>query len=405
MKNMSKLALGILTSVGGYLEVGSMGTALQAGSFFRYELLWAIALGTICIGFLAEMSGRLAAVDHETVISAVRGHFGVRFQTFPLTAQVLIDLLLLASEVGGASLALQLMTGLSLRIWAISVAFVVWVLLWRGTFAAIEHGVAVFGFVTLSFALGAWLVHPDWFQVAQGLVPHRNPEDEARYLYFAAGIIGATVSPHLVSFYSSGAIEEDWKAKDLGVNRITSALGMGFGSLIAMSVVIVAAHTLASRGIQIDTYQQAAVALTDPLGRWGFWLFCASLFIGCMGAAIETALDVSYIVAQSFGWKWGEDQKPDAEARFAMVYTIALLVLAPIPSFIGIDPLKFTMFSMSMTVMALPVVMAPLLILMNDKRRLKTHVNGWLANSVLVAILMLMVILAAAAIPLQVLGG
>src|SRR5207249_991640 len=47
MKNLSKIGLGILTSVGGYLEVGSVGTALQAGARFRYELLWALLIGTV----------------------------------------------------------------------------------------------------------------------------------------------------------------------------------------------------------------------------------------------------------------------------------------------------------------------------------------------------------------------
>ena len=173
--------------------------------------------------------------------------------------------------------------------------------------------------------------------------------------------------------------------------------------MIGMSVIIVAALTLGPRGIAVDTYQQAAVALSQPLGRWGFWLFCASLFVGCVGAALELALDVSYIFSQSFGWKWGEDQTPDVEARFAMIYTGAL-VLAPLPTLASIDPLKFTMFSMSVTVVALPLVVAPLLVLMNDRRRLKTHVNGWLSNTAVIAILAIAVALAIIAFPLQVLG-
>src|SRR5438874_9096009 len=145
MKNFTKVALGILTSVGGYLEVGSMGTSLQAGAAFRFELLWALVVGTVCIIFLTEMSGRLAAVRHETVISAMREHFGFTFQVWPLTAQIIVDLLVLACEIGGASLALQLMTGISLTIWALPVTLLLWTLLWLGTFGAIEHSVAFLG--------------------------------------------------------------------------------------------------------------------------------------------------------------------------------------------------------------------------------------------------------------------
>jgi NRAMP (natural resistance-associated macrophage protein)-like metal ion transporter len=404
MKNLVKLALGILTSVGGYLEVGSLGTALQAGSAYRYELLWPLALGTVCIACLIEMSGRLAAVDKETIYSASREHFGFAFHFWPLAAQVLVDLFVLASEVGGASLALELATGVSMRVWALPVAFLIWILLWLGTFGLIENGVAVLGMVTLSFVVAAKWLHPDWGEVARGLIPHLSHDDPAKYAYFAVSILGATISPYMISFYSSGAIEEKWKATDLPVNRATAGLGMSFGSLIGMSVMIVAALTLAPRGIVADTYQQAAVALTQPLGHWGFSLFCASLFVGTIGAALELALDLSYITAQSFGFKWGEDQTPDVEARFALTYTGALLI-ASVPTLAGIDPLKFTMFSMSLTVIALPLIVAPMLVMMNNRRRLKTHANGWLSNIAVIGVILIGLVLAAVAIPLQVMGN
>jgi len=404
MKNVMKVALGIVASIGGYLEVGSLGTALQAGSSYRYELLWPIALGTLCIICLTEMSGRLAAVDKETTFSASREHFGITYHFWPLAAQVLVDLFVLAAEIGGASLALELMTGVSMQIWAVPVTFLIWILLWRGTFGAIEHSVALLGMVTLSFVVAAKWLHPDWTEVARGLIPHRSSDDPSKYAYLAVSILGATISPYMVSFYSSGAIEEHWKTTDLGANRLTAGLGMTFGAVVGMSVVVVAALTLAPRGIAVDTYQQAAVALSQPLGRWGFWLFCASLLIGCIGAALELSLDLAYIMSQSFGWRWGEDQTPDVEARFAMVYTGAL-VLAPLPTLAGIDPLKFTMFSMSLTVVALPLIVAPLLVLMNDRRRLKTHVNGWFSNTAVIIVILIAITLAVLAIPLQVLGG
>jgi Mn2+/Fe2+ NRAMP family transporter len=404
VKNLAKIGLGILTSVGGYLEAGSLGTALQAGAAFRFALLWPIALGTICIAVLVEMTGRLAAVSHHTMVDAMRKHFGISVQIWPLAAQVIVDLLVLASEIGGASLALQLATGISIRVWAIPVALLIWFLLWRATFGAIEHGVAVLGLVTLAFVLAAWWLHPDWHEVARGLLPHRPAHDRAQYAYLAVAILGATISPYLVTFYSSGAVEERWTAKDLRPNRIVAALGMGFGSLISMAIVIVAALVLAPRGIAAQTYEQAAAVLSVPLGRWGFWLFCASLAIGCAGAALELALDVSYIIAQTFGWAWSEDQTPHQEARFALVYTGAIAVAA-LPSLAAIDPLKLTMFSMAVTVIALPIVVAPLLVIMNDPRYLKSHTNGVAANIAVALIVVLGFALAVLAIPVQLTGG
>ena len=400
MKSLVKVGLGILTSIGGFLEAGSIGTALQAGATFRYGLLWALALGTICIAFLTEMTGRLAAVSHHTVIDAMRTRFGVSFQVWPLGAQVIVDLLVLASEIGGASLALELATGVSLRVWAVPVTLIIWSLLWFGTFNAIEHGVALLGLVTLCFVVAVIELGPEWRAVAAGLIPQRAPADGAQYAYLAVGILGASISPYLVSFYSSGAVEEEWKTSDLGMNRVVSALGMGFGSLVAISVMIAAALVLAPRGITADSYQQAATVLSIPLGRWGLPLFCASLAIGCLGAALELSLDLSYILAQSFGWEWGENKRPAEEARFALTYTIAL-ALASVPSLAGIDPLRLTMFSMAITVVALPLLVGPLIVVMNDKEYLKRHTNGFVTNVAVIVIIGVAFVLALLAIPVQ----
>lgn len=404
MKNLTKIGLGILTSVGGYLEVGSIGTALQAGAQFRYGLLWTVALGTICIAFLVEMTGRLAAVSQHTMVDAMRQRFGFPFQLWPFGAQLIVDLLVLASEIGGASLALQLATGVSMRLWALPVAALVWALLWFGTFESIEHGVAVLGLITLSFVAGAIEMHPDWREAARNLVPHRPDANAVQYAYLAVGILGATISPYLVTFYSSGGVEEGWKPKDLMPNRIVAALGMSFGSLVAMGVVVVSALVLAPRGIRAETYQEAAFVLTIPFGPWGSTLFWTSLFIGCIGAALELSLDLSYLLSQTFGWDWGESQRPAEEARFALAYTGALL-LAPIPALLGLDPLKLTMVSMALTVVALPIVVGPLIVIMNDRQYLKTHTNGVVTNVAVTVIIALAFLLAIVAIPLQIAGG
>ncbi len=404
MKNLTRIALGILTSIGGYLEVGSIGTALQAGARVRYALLWALVVGTICIAFLIEMTGRLAAVSHHTVVDAMRKRFGFPLQMWPLGAQIVVDLFVLASEIGGAALALQFGTGVSMRMWALPVAALVWALLWFGTFESIEDGVTLLGLVTLSFVAGAIKLHPDWHAVVRDLVPHLPAADGTHYAYLAVGILGATISPYLVTFYSSGAVEERWKTADLAQNRVVSAVGMSFGSVVAMGVMVVAALVLAPRGIGAETYQESAFLLTVPFGRWGWTLFWMSLFIGCIGAALELSLDLAYIVSQTFGWDWGESQKPAEEARFALIYTAALAV-APIAAIVGLDPLRLTMFSMAMTVVALPIVVGPLIVLMNDVQYLKSYTNGPVTNVAVVAIIALAFLLAAVAIPLQLVGG
>jgi Mn2+/Fe2+ NRAMP family transporter len=404
MSKLLEIALGLVTGIGGFLEAGSLATSAQAGASFGFQLVWAIALGTICIAFLVEMAGRLAAVSKHTLPDAMRERFGIRFFTVPLIAVVLVSFLVLASEIGGVSLALQLATGIRFQWWAPVVGLAVWLVLWAHNFSLVEKGASMLGLVTLVFLVAAFKLHAPLSDISAHLLPSMPQQDPGKYWFMAVSIIGASVSPYLFYFYSAGAIEDEWDEGYLGVNRIIAGLGMGFGGTVAIAVLAGAAMVFHSRGIQIERYEQIPLLLAQPLGRWGFILFVASLGIACFGAALEIALQIAYLLAQGFGWKWGENIKPGQAARFSLVYTVAIL-LGGLLILTGIDPLKLTIFSMALTALSLPVTVVPLLIVMNDPEYLGDNVNHWIANTAVLVISVIACVVALVAIPLQFLGG
>lgn len=404
MSKLFEIALGIITSIGGFLDVGAIATAAEAGSSFRFQLIWAILLGTVCVIFLVEMSGRLAAVSKHSLAAAMRERFGFNFYILPLVAEVIVDFLILGAEIGGVCIALQLVTGISFQWWALPVAFTIWLLLWKGNFSIIENGVSFLGLVTLGFVVATFKLRPDLPSLGSGIIPTLPQQDIIHYLFIAVSILGALISPYLFYFYSSGAIEDKWDESHLTINRAVAGLGMGFGSVVSLGVLIVAALVLNPRGIQVDSYEQAALMLTQTFGYWGFIIFAASLGIACFGAALEVDLDTAYIVAQAFGWNWGENLHPQEAARFSSVYTIFVFLAALLMVF-GVDPLQLTLFSMALTAVILPVVITPFLVLMNDQEYVGNYRNGWISNSVIIFTIVLAFVLAIVAIPLEILGG
>ena len=404
MKRILDLALGIVTSVGGFLEIGSIATAAQAGASFGFQLGWAIALGTLCIAFLVEMAGRFAAVSKHTVADAMRERFGAPFFTALAIVMLCVTLLVMAAEVGGIGAALELATGISIPVWAIPVALVAWALLWYTTFGVIENGVSLLGLVTVAFVVGAVKLHPDYGEVARGLIPTLPKEDAAKYWFTAVSILGASISPYLFFFYSSGAIEDKWDETYLWSNRAIAAIGMGFGGFLSVAVLVLAALIFHPHGIDVEHYQQLPRLLTPVLGRTGFWLVVAALAIACLGATLEIALALAYLVAQGLGWTWGENVKPREDARFCLLYTL-LVFMASIFSLFGADPLKMTQISMSLTAASLPIGVLPFLILMNDKEYLGDHTNRIAGNLVVMVISLLAGVLAIISIPLQLVGS
>ena len=404
MKKWGEVALGVVTSIGGFLEVGSIATSIQAGAAFGFQLAWALALGTISLALLMEMTGRLAAVSGRSYVDLLREHMGIRFFVIPLVAVLVPSFLVLVSEIGGVAIGLQMATGVAFPWWAIPVAFLGWLLLWRGTFKLVENGTAILGLTSVVFLVAALVLKPDWGAVGAGLVPSLPEHDKASYWYIAVSILGASISPYLFLFYSAGALEDGWSVKYLNVNRLTAGLGNLFGGGLALMVLLCAAMVFMPRSLKADAYEQISLVLASPLGRGGFALFLITLCITCFGATVEIALAGAYLVAQGLGWPWSENMRPAKDARFAVTYTV-LIALAAIPIAIGADPLKLTNISMVVSAASLPVTVVPLLVLMNDRRVMTSHSNGWPSNIALVLIALLSVVLFVAAMPLRWFGG
>jgi len=404
VKKWAEVALGVVTSIGGFLEVGSIATSIQGGAQFGFQLAWAVAIGTVCLAILMEMTGRLAAVSGRSYVDLLREHMGVRFFIIPLVAVMIPSFLVLISEIGGVAIGLQIATGIAFQWWAIPIALVGWFLLWRGSFKMVEQGTAVLGLVSVVFLVGAIKLHPQWNAIGESLLPSAPSHDKVKYWYIAVSILGASISPYLYLFYSAGALEDGWSLTHLGVNRVTAGLGNVFGGGLSLMVLVCAAMVFLPRQIGVDAYEQIALVLATPLGRAGFALFLISLCITCFGATLEIALSGAYLLAQGLGWPWSENMKPANDARFATTYSI-LILLAAVPIAVGMDPLKLTNISMVLSAASLPVTVTPLLVLMNDRQVMTTHANGWLGNSALVLISLMSLVLFFVAAPLYVLGG
>jgi Mn2+/Fe2+ NRAMP family transporter len=402
--DLLKIALGMVTSIAGFLDAGSIATAAEAGASYRYSLIWAILLGTLTVIFLCEMTGRLASVSRHTLADAIRERLGFPYFAMPLIAEVIVDCLVLAAEIGGVASALQLVTGISCQIWAVPVAFVMWLVLWLGTFGLIENGIALLGLITVVFAVGAIKLWPGIEHIAAQLVPEMSDAKKPNYWFTGISIIGSLMSPYIVNFYSAGAVEEKWSTKDIATNRVVAGVGMSFGSTLALGLLILCAVVLAPQGVDVKTYDDVAKAFTVPFGSWGVPLFAGALGVAAFGAGLEVALNLSYVWSQGLGWNWSKNLRPSQDARFSLVYTIAIVAATPI-IVLGFDPLKVTNMSMAFNALISPLIVFPLLFLMNDDAYLKKHRNGHFTNVVTVILILIAFTLAIVAIPLQIFGG
>ena len=405
-----ELFLGILTSVGGFVEIGELTFALNAGSKFDFALLWVVALGTIGIIVYGEMAGRIAAVRKQPVFQLIRERTGLTAGLVTLIAANLVNLLTCAAEIGGIALVWQLMTGWAYRP-LIAATFVLLALaVWFFPFKWIERVFGLLGLFMVVFVAAAIASRPHWQHVLGGFVP-QLPEAATSselwlYAYYAVALFSSIVLPYETYFYASGAIEDHWTTKDLTLNRIIIIVGSVLGSSLTIALAILGSQQLSAREIEAQLPGTAALLAGVSLGPWAVVAALIGMLFAFGGAAIETTLSSAYNLAQFFGWPWGKFRKPREAPRFHAAW-FTLLVLSTLLIISGIDPVEVVEYSIVFAVVTLPFSYFPTLVIAADKRVMKGFANGWLSNALGWLFLVLTTLAALCAIPLLVIthGG
>jgi manganese transport protein len=403
---ISSLTLGIITAVGGFVDMGELVTCSQAGSTYRYALLWTVVVGTLGIIVFADMSGRVAIASGRALFDVIRSRLGFRLALIPLVVSTMVNVLTIVIEIAGMALAIQILTGLSYLWWVPVAAVVVAIVLWFASFEFVENTSSLLGLVILVFVVAAIKLSPPWGEVARNLVVPSIPagQDVWAYGFSAVSLLGAFMTPYEMFFYSSGAIEEKWTGKDIVTNRATTLVGFSFGSIIVVAMMVVAAQTLFVHGLQTQSFGTIRVPLVSTLGEVGLAAFLIGAFAVTSGAAFEATLSTSYTLCQYFGWDWGQEHNPKDAPVFTFWYLAALL-LAVLIAFTGIDPIKLTIYTTALAAFSLPFTFVPLLIIANDEEYMGDQKNSTLANIASGFFVILLCLITVATIPLFILSG
>jgi Mn2+/Fe2+ NRAMP family transporter len=402
VKRFLAIALGILTAIGGFVDIGDIVANGEAGARFGLAHAWVLLVGVVGICSYAEMSGRVATVTGRPVFDLVRERLGPRVALANLAGSLLVTVLTLGAEIGGVGLALQLATSVSYLLWVPVVAFVLWVALWRVKFSTLENLFGLAGLALVVFAVGYFRLDADtgqlWHQASHPGPPHG--EDWGTYWFFAVALFASALTPYEVFFFSSGAVEERWTAKDLSISRVNVFVGFPLGGLLAFAIMATSAAVFHPLQTSVDSLSQVAMPAAIAFGKLGLAAVILGFFAATFGAAMETGLSSGYTLAQYFGWAWGKFRRPAEAARFHTAVLVSILVGVAVLA-TTIDPIQLTEYTLVFSAVALPLTYLPILVVANDRGYLGRRVNGPAANAVGLVYLVIVFAAAIAAIPLM----
>jgi Mn2+/Fe2+ NRAMP family transporter len=405
MKMVFGLALGVLTAIGGFLDIGDLVTNSVVGARFGMSLTWAVVVGVIGICLFAQMSGRVAAVSGRATFEIIRERLGPRLAVANLVGSFLINLLTLTAEIGGVAISLQLVTGLERWVWAPIAAIAVWLVVWAVKFSVMENVTGLLGLTLIVFVVAVVLLKPDWSALATSTAPAvPKGETPGTYWYFAIALFGAAMTPYEVFFFSSGAVEEHWSSRDLAQSRVNVLVGFPLGGVLSIAIAAGASLVLLPKHIEVTSLSQAALPVAQAGGMIALVVLLVGFVAATFGAALETTLSSGYTLAQFFGWSWGKFRRPDRASRFHLTMVLGLLIGLGILA-TGVDPVQLTEFSVVFSAIALPLTYLPILIVANDPEYMGERVNGRVTNAFGVLYLGIILVASVAAIPLMILTG
>ncbi|NOP95559.1 Nramp family divalent metal transporter [Mycolicibacterium fortuitum] len=406
MKKVFAVALGILTAIGGFLDIGDLVMNAVVGSRFGLALVWVVVVGVVGICLFAEMSGRVAAVSGRATFEIIRERLGPRTAAANLVASFLINLMTLTAEIGGVALALQLASDVGRMLWIPVAAVAVWLVIWRVKFSVMENTAGLAGLCLIVFAVAVFALQPHWGELAHQAVQPAIPESEssAMYWYYAIALFGAAMTPYEVFFFSSGAVEEHWKTKDLGVSRLNVLVGFPLGGILSVAIAACATLVLLPKQIEVTSLSQVVMPVVEAGGKLALAFAIVGIVAATFGAALETTLSSGYTLAQFFGWAWGKFHRPAEASRFHVVMFVSIVVGVAV-LFTGVDPVMVTEYSVVFSAIALPLTYLPILIVANDPEYMGDKTNGKLLNMFGSVYLVVIVAASLAAIPLMIVTG
>jgi manganese transport protein len=351
-----------------YIDPGNFATNITAGAQFGYRLVWVIVVANLMAMLVQYLSAKLGVATGHDLPELCRKHLP---RPVSLGLWVQAELVAMATDLAefvGAAIGLNLLFGVPLPVAGgitAVVAFAVLALEQRG-YRPFELAItALFGVVCAGFGYDLLSVPVDPGAAVAGLVPGFAGSDS---ILLAAGIIGATVMPHVVYLHS--ALTKTRSAaghRDLvRSQRIDVVVALGTAGLVNIAMLLVAAALLHRSGLGgADPILLAHADLGRYVGGGAALMFAVALLAsGLSSASVGTY--AGQVVLRGF-----VRRRLPLPVRRAVTMLPALLVLS-----LGLPPTGTLVVSQVVLSFGIPFALIPLVLLTRRPDVMGRFVNG-----------------------------
>ncbi len=389
-------------------DPSGIATYSQAGSQFRFGLVWTLLLTTPLMIGIQMLSARIGWVTGEG-LGANIAKLCPRWLTFVLIGLLVVaNTINIAADLSAMGEAVRLLVGGHVAPYIVgfgllSIAGQVY-FSYEGTVRILKWlTLALFAYVAVVLSVAI-----PWRQVAvESLMPWRYLPAETSvgdYAALVVAVLGTTISPYLFFWQAAQEVEDSrrrpetaelrghpaYAAEHLWRIKEDTYVGMLFSNAIALCIVLATAVTLNEHGItHILTAAQAAEALRPLAGEFAFAIFALGIIGTGLLAVPVLAGSAAFAVSEIFGWKAGLSHGFHEARGFYAIIITATMIGAIIGS-VEVDPIRALVISAIVNgVISVPIMVVMMRIgqsssIMGELTMTRRHrLFGWAATGVM----------------------
>lgn len=355
-----------------YVDPGNFATNISAGAKFGYLLLWVVVASNLMAMLVQTLSAKLGLATGRNLAETCRDEFP---RAAVLAMWVLAEVVAMATDLAeflGAALGFFLLLHVPLLIGAIFTAIVTFAILTleRYGFRPLEVAIGFFvAIIAICYLLELLIGHPLWSQVGTHAVLPAFKGRESVVL--AAGILGATVMPHVV-YLHSGLTQNRIVTRDpvrlkrlFRFQTVDVMIAMTVAGLVNGAMLIMAAATFHAHGFaNVGTIEQAHKTLAPLLGGASALIFAIALLASGLSSSTVGTMS-GQMIMQGF-----VRRRIPIWVRRAVTMAPAFVVIM-----MGLDPTRTLVLSQVVLSFGLPFAVIPLVIFTSRKRLMGTLTN------------------------------
>ncbi|MFI0491064.1 NRAMP family divalent metal transporter [Flavobacterium sp.] len=369
-------------------DPSGIATYSQAGAAYGLSTLWTSLVAFPLMAAIQQMCARIGLVTSQGLTGALKNNYPRPILYVMLLFSFPAIIMNIGADIAGmGAVGNLLFPSIDATYFSVLFTLILLGLIIYLPYQKIASTLKYLCIVMLVYFIVPFLYKQDFAQILKAtFIPSIKFDKD--FMGILVGILGTTISPYLFFWQASVEVEEMNKnKKHLMVNkRIIHEMnedvdfGMSFSGFVMYFIILTTGTVLYNGGIhQIDTVEQAAMALKPLAGNLAYLLFAIGIIGTGLIAIPVLSGSLSYIVTETFGWEQGLNKKFHEAKAFYSIIGLSLILGLSL-NYVGISPIKALIYTAILYGLTAPVLIAIILHISNNKKIMGEYTNSRTSN-------------------------